>query len=229
MKAIILAAGLGSRLRPITDNIPKSLVEVNNKPLIETQIEYLNEIGIYNIIIVVGYLHDKFSYLISKYNVELIFNPYYQNYNNIYTMSLVVDYLPNSYVIDADVYMCRNFLQKNIVNSTYFGGEKNTINEWKINFDINRRVDLLSYSNGYDDIMSGVSYWSNNDALFLKDKLLEKMDSNPDTWMNLYWDDIVKENINDINVFYNEISSDDWYEVDTLDDYSNLIKLYPNI
>ena len=46
MKAIILAAGLGTRLRPMTENTPKALVQVNQKPLIEYQIEFLKEKGI---------------------------------------------------------------------------------------------------------------------------------------------------------------------------------------
>ena len=41
MRAIILAAGLGTRLRPMTDNTPKALIKVNDKPLVEYQIEYL--------------------------------------------------------------------------------------------------------------------------------------------------------------------------------------------
>ena len=56
MKAIILAAGLGTRLRPMTENTPKALVKVNEKPLVEYQIEFLKERVIDDIIIVVGYL-----------------------------------------------------------------------------------------------------------------------------------------------------------------------------
>ena len=54
MKAIILAAGLGTRLRPMTENTPKALVKVNQKPLVEYQIEFLKERGIDEIIIVVA-------------------------------------------------------------------------------------------------------------------------------------------------------------------------------
>ena len=63
MRAIILAAGLGTRLRPMTDNTPKALIKVNDKPLVEYQIEYLKEKGIDEIIVVVGYLHEHFDYL----------------------------------------------------------------------------------------------------------------------------------------------------------------------
>ena len=58
MKAIILAARLGTRLRPRTEYTPKALVQVNQKPLIEYQIEFLKEKGIHDIIIIVGYLKE---------------------------------------------------------------------------------------------------------------------------------------------------------------------------
>ena len=63
MKAIILAAGLGTRLRPMTENTPKALVQVNQKPLVEYQIEFLKERGIDDIIIVVGYLKNNSTIL----------------------------------------------------------------------------------------------------------------------------------------------------------------------
>ena len=72
MKAIILAAGLGTRLRPMTENTPKALVKVKEKPLVEYQIEFLKERGIDDIIIVVGYLKEQFDYLKEKYGVRLV-------------------------------------------------------------------------------------------------------------------------------------------------------------
>ncbi len=72
MKAIILAAGLGTRLRPMTKITTKALVKVKEKPLVEYQIEFLKERGIDDIIIVVGYLKEQFDYLKEKYGVRLV-------------------------------------------------------------------------------------------------------------------------------------------------------------
>ncbi len=229
MKAIILAAGLGSRLQPITNDTPKSLINVNNKPLIETQIEFLHEIGVIDIYIVTGYLADKFSYLIDKYGVKLIHNEHYQKYNNIYTMSLVLDNLGDSYVIDADVYLTRNFLNGNISKSTYFSGVKNTLNEWELVFDSQNRVTDIVYSNGVAHILSGVSYWSMSDALLLTEKLKDTINQEPNDWMNLYWDDIVKANLSSLEVMINKINTSDWYEIDSVADYEDVLKLFPNI
>ena len=96
MKAIILAAGLGTRLRPMTENTPKALVKVNEKPLVEYQIEFLKERGIDDIIIVVGYLKEQFDYLKEKYGVRLVFNEKYADYNNFYSLYLVKEELANS-------------------------------------------------------------------------------------------------------------------------------------
>ncbi len=228
MRAIILAAGMGTRLRAITLDTPKPLIKVNNRPLIETQIEYLNQIGVTDITVVVGYLAEKFDYLKSKYGVTIIFNEFYDKYNNIYTMKLVIDRLANSYVIDADIFITHNFLLKNPQSSFYFSGKKDTTGEWALEFDENNNVFAIYDSNGSEYIMSGVSFWSDSDAKLLQDKLIEKIDRNPDDWANLYWDDIVKDNLSLLNVKIEKISTNAWYEIDSLNDYDNILKLFPN-
>ena len=66
MKSIILAAGWELACVLMTENTPKALVQVNQKPLIEYQIEFLKEKGI-NDIFIVGYLKEQFDYLKEKY------------------------------------------------------------------------------------------------------------------------------------------------------------------
>ncbi len=77
MKAIILAGGRGKRLRPITDKIPKPLIPINGKPLIERTIKYLKKYGITEIIISSGYKSDlieKFLKNKKNFGCELIFS-----------------------------------------------------------------------------------------------------------------------------------------------------------
>ena len=68
MKAIILAGGRGKRLRPITDKIPKPLIPINNKPLIERTIKYLKKYGITEIIISSGYKSNLIEKFLKKKN-----------------------------------------------------------------------------------------------------------------------------------------------------------------
>lgn len=136
MRAILLAAGIGSRLRPLTLETPKPLIQVKGEPIIERQIKALNDVGITDILIVTGYLNKKFEYLKEKYGVKILNNDKYDKYNNIYTMYLVRDYLKNSYVIEGDIYINKNFLKNDIVNSSYFSARKyNYKNEWILRVD----------------------------------------------------------------------------------------------
>ncbi len=69
MKALILAGGIGKRLKPITDYVPKPLIPINNIPIIEWQIRYLKKFGIKNFIICTGYKTDQIeNYLKTKNN-----------------------------------------------------------------------------------------------------------------------------------------------------------------
>lgn len=228
MRAILLAAGMGTRLRPLTFTTPKSLVEVNGRPMLERQIEFLNEIGVNEIIVVTGYLKEKFEYLKEKYGVKLIHNDKFNIYNNIYTMYLVREYLGDSYVIDSDVYLHKNFLDKNIERSTYFSGYKTGFkNEWKLVFDENNKVNDIVVADGDGYILSGISYWSKKDSINIV-KELEKCIRDND-FKNLYWDDIVKDNLDKLEIFIKKIGDKDSFEIDSLEDLDKLSILLKNI
>ena len=84
--ALIIAAGFGSRFVPLTFETPKGLLEVFGERMIERQIRQLHEAGVYDITIAVGYLKEKFEYLIDKYQVKLLYNPEYSCKNTLATI-----------------------------------------------------------------------------------------------------------------------------------------------
>ena len=93
-RAIIMAAGKGTRMRPITNSIPKPLVKIHGVPMIEGVINNLHQQNIYEIYIVVGYLKEQFQYLEDKYeNLHLIDNPYYDTCNNISSLYVAREHL----------------------------------------------------------------------------------------------------------------------------------------
>lgn len=223
MRAILLAAGMGTRLRPLTENTPKSLIEVNNKPLLERQVEALKARGIDEIIVVTGYLSEKFEYLKGKYGVKLIHNHKYNVYNNIYTMYLVREYLSDAYVIDADVYINKNFFRRDIGESTYFSEYKRGFkDEWKLIFDKENKVHDIEVCSTEGYILSGVSYWSERDGEFIVRELENKVEGNDFT--NLYWDNIVKENIKKLSVKIEKLEEDSIFEIDNLEELEEVKK-----
>lgn len=92
MKAVILAAGIASRLRPLTDNTPKCLLNVGSKCLLARTIDSLIVNGFDRLVIVTGYLKEMIeSFVSANYpdlRVEYIFNSKYESTNNIYSLWL---------------------------------------------------------------------------------------------------------------------------------------------
>lgn len=228
MKAIILAAGMGTRLRPLTSDTPKALVKVNGKPMAEQQIEFLLEKGIEDITILTGYLHEKFDYLKEKYGVRLIHNDKYAEYNNIYTMFLVKDLLPGSYVLEGDVFMNNNVLETGLETSMYFSNLREEFkNEWVLKTDESGKVVEIEVRDGENDyIMSGISYWSESDGEFISGKLNEIIKS--EDFKDLYWDDVVKQNINEMNIHVRKLLPIDSFEIDSVEDLKKVEALLVN-
>lgn len=102
-RAIIMAAGLGNRLNPITLTTPKPLIKVNGVRMIDTAISALHKNGITEIYVVVGYLKEQFKSLEKDYpGVVLLENPYYAECNNIASLYVARDYIENAIIMDGD-------------------------------------------------------------------------------------------------------------------------------
>ena len=106
--AIIMAAGTASRFAPLSYERPKALVEVRGEVLIERQIRQLQEAGIKQIIVVTGYMAEKFQYLHEKYGVVLVHNSDYLTRNNNASIYAVKSYLKNSFICSSDNYFLKN-------------------------------------------------------------------------------------------------------------------------
>ena len=92
MRAIILAAGMASRLRPLTNNTPKCLLKIGERSLLQRSIDALINNGIKEIVIVTGYLHKQIEDFVKQQypniNISFIHNEVYDSTNNIYSLWL---------------------------------------------------------------------------------------------------------------------------------------------
>lgn len=161
-RAIILAAGFGMRMVPINTEIPKGLLEVNGEPLIERIIKQLHEVGIKEIYVVVGFMKEKYEYLMDEYGVELVVNADYAGKNNLHSMNLVREHLENAYVIPCDIWCDRNPFHRHEMYSWYMVSDL-VDNESTVR--VNRKMELVTVpENAGGNAMIGICYLIKEDA-----------------------------------------------------------------
>ena len=122
--AIILAAGFGMRMVPINTEIPKGLLEVHGEPLIERLIRQLQEAGVENICVVVGFMKEQFEYLIDSYGVTLLCNRDYAVKNNLHSLKLALAYLSDAYIVPCDIWCRENPFRSRELYSWYMLTDK---------------------------------------------------------------------------------------------------------
>ena len=211
MNAIILAAGMGTRLRPLTNDRPKCLVEVNGVPMVERQIHFLKEKGIEDITLISGYKAEALDFLKEKYGVDIVFNDRYDTCNNINSLYIVRDRFHDTYVLEGDVYMDKNVLLSDIDRSTYFARKKKYENEWGLEVDENNKLVKINIGAGDGYLMSGISYWKADDCSKIVSHM-EEVYANKD-YTNLYWDNMVLDIYPELDIHVKEIKG--IYEIDT--------------
>ncbi len=215
--AIILAAGLGLRMVPINNSISKGLLEIKGEPLIERVIKQLNEVGIFKIYIVVGFMKEQYEYLIDKYNVELIVNNDYAFNNSIVSLSLAMNYISNTYIIPCDVWCKDNPFRKNELFSWYMVSNELSL---KSRVCVNRKKQLvIADKHDLGNRMIGISYISIDDAEMLKNNITEllKLDTN----RGLFWEDAL--GLKDKYFLSAKIvNQSDYFEIDTYEQLRSL-------
>ena len=139
-----MAAGMSSRFAPLSYENPKGLLNVKGDILIEREIRQLQEAGINDITIVVGYMKEKFFYLEEKYNVKIVINEDYYRYNNTSTLIKVLDQLSNTYICSSDNYFVENVFEPYVYHAYYSAVYSNGFtDEYCLTIDnTNRIVDV---------------------------------------------------------------------------------------
>ena len=196
--AVILAAGFGSRFVPLTFETPKGLLEVFGERMIERQIAQLHEVGVTDITIVVGYLKEKFEYLIDKWGVKLLYNPEYHNKNTLTTVYRARDCFKgkNTYLLSSD-----NWIRENMYHTYECGAWYSSIymegktSEWCL--DSNKKGLITRVQVGGTDswVMYGPVFFSRefSEVFF---PTLETYYHTPGT-EQMYWEQVYADLVND--------------------------------
>lgn len=227
-RAIIVAAGKGTRMHPVTYEIPKPLVRVHGVRMIDTIIQGLKENGIFEIYIVVGYLKEQFAVLEREYSgVKLIENPYYAECNNISSLYVAREYLEDVIILDGDQIVGRpQVLSSEFDRSGYLAAWTDThTDEWLLTVQGNIITSCSRTGGERGWQLFSVSRWNKEDGRRLRKHLEIEFEQKQNR--QLYWDDIALFCYPDeyrLGIF--KTKQGDILEVDSLDELAALDHSY---
>lgn len=229
MKAIILAAGVGSRLRPITNNIPKTLVKVNKKPMLQYIIESLLENNINDIIICVGYKSECVisfcSEVFPSINFTFIENNDYETTNNLFTLYMSRSYMEDDFLLmNADLVFEAKIIEK-LLDAAFSAfcidkgvyieeSMKVTTNENGIINGISKKIIESDAFGTSIDVYKFLS----KDGAALKEALVKaiEVEKKYGEWSETLFDNLIKNELIEIRPV--EINGLKWFEIDNFED-----------
>lgn len=228
-RAIIMAAGIGKRMQPVTFDIPKPLIKVNGVRMIDSVVSALEENGIIEIYVVVGYLKEQFyEWAKGHPNITIIDNPLYDSCNNISSLYYAREHLEDVIILDGD----QIIYNPEIVSAQFEHSGYNAIpvfehsNEWVMQIDNDGIVTSCSRTGGdFGWQLFSVSRWSKEDGNKLRKYLELEFDQKQNR--QIYWDDVAMFcHFEDFKLGIRPMKKEDIIEIDNFDELTTIDKSY---
>lgn len=238
--AVILAAGLGSRLKPLTDEVPKCMTEVNGKPILQQTIETLEKYGIAETIIVIGYLGqrviDKFGDSYRNMNLKYIWNDIYVDTNSMYSAWLAREYLENGAIlIEGDTVFEESLIKCALSTdkdkaywvldrfTPEYDGSMSTADEKGRIIDLKIvRGSLAEYKKNFFKSTGIVKITPEYGRLLSKWLDSDVQEGN----VKIYYDLVIAKHLKDAPIFVCDITGKRWMEIDSLEDLKKTEKIF---
>ena len=217
-RAIIMAAGIGKRMQPLTFETPKPLVKVNGVRMIDTVVDGLRTNGISEIYVVVGHLKEQFFEWGKEKDVQIIENPFYDTCNNISSLYVARDHLGDCIILDGDQIIYNPaILDPHFTlsgyNAVWCEGETN---EWLMDVEdgVVKSCSRTGGSHGWQ--LYSVSRWTAADGEKLRRHLEYEFDRGN---RQIYWDDVAMFcHFEDYKLGIREMKITDIIEIDGLEE-----------
>lgn len=230
--ALLMAAGMGTRIRPLSEETPKPLIPVHGIPIIETIIQAMRKAGIGLIYITVGYKKEKYSYLKEKYdNIEFIENTEYKTKNTISSFYAAMEYLrgQNCIISESDLYVADPSIIKGEMDKSRYMIRYTTPQDYEWGFEINgtriRKIVRPKQGVFLDHHMYGMAYWMKEDLELLADSV-KALYHHPGH-ESLTYDEAANDGIFDlIDVGVIPLKEGQMFEIDCIDDLVRVDESY---
>lgn len=223
-KAVVMAAGFGSRMMPATADRPKPLVAVNGIRILDTLLDAIVAVGIQDITIVRGYKKEKFDEIVEKYPfIKFIDNDRYDKENNISSAILALNEIDDCYLCEADLYITNpEIITKYQYASNILGSYSLETDDWSFQLDKDGHIINYQKGNTYCWNYYGISYWTKKDSAQLRKDWSELYETNKD----VFWEEVPlilrKEN------YGVEIRQCNKSDIKEIDNYYELAQLDPS-
>jgi len=235
--ALLLAAGMGSRLFPLTKNSPKCLTLVNEKSILERLINNLKKQGFKRLVIVTGYKNECImDFLGSKsgdLNIEYIFSPLYRTTNNIYSLWMARNIINEPFVLfESDLVLNTSLLDEMVYPDKMAVAK---MQPWLngTTVSLNKQNQVTKFHKGTTDTYTDIRYKSVNIYSFSLSSwqaIVKTLNQYIDMGsVNCYYETVFSEMIDNKTLSFESVSYDHkpWYEIDTIYDLAEAEKLFP--
>lgn len=226
-RAIIMAAGLGNRMKPLTLKTPKPLIKVNGKRMIDSVVDALEANGIREIYVVVGHLKEQFyTWAKERDGIRIIENPYYNTCNNIASLYVAREHLEDCIILDGDqIIFNPRILDPHFTLSGYNAVWcEGTTNEWlmKVTNGVVQSCSRTGGTGGWQ--LYSVSRWNAEDGRKLRKHLEYEFERGN---RDIYWDDVAMFcHFDEYTLGIKEMQYDDIIEIDDYDELVAIDKSY---
>lgn len=229
MKAILLAAGKGSRISKNIPNIPKSTLDINGTPLIIRTVTMLEKMGI-ETTIVVGYQYRVIKELLKKYNcqVNIVYNPFFDVTNSIGSLWMAKDFLVSDDLIiaNADVFWEEDILNQ-IINQdrqVFMLSDRTRADDGDYFFFV-QDDKIVKYGKELTREQRnceyvGIAYINKDFVGKFKSRLLEMIDRQEH---NCWWENVLYSLTDEQDIYSVDVDGKFWAEVDFIEDYERIL------
>lgn len=235
--ALLLAAGTGSRLLPLTNDAPKCLTLVSEISILGRLIENLRLQGFTRLVVVTGHLSASIEeFLGTRYHdisIEYVHSPVYKTTNNIYSLWMARDIIKEPFLLlESDLVFDHSLLSEMVYpDRLAVAGIKDWMNGTTVIVDPNQKV--MGFKNDTSPFQGVIKYKTVNMYSFSSESwktISKRLDLHiKEGKVNGYYETVFAELVNENLLSLQAVSFDKkaWYEIDDLGDLTEAVKLFP--